>query len=96
MSAVFSFLIAFLLSGDVNFAPELKELRYRYGFEVIVIHNPQVSDALRTVANETYCYQSLWFAIPSVSVTPLQFDEVKENCKFDEKFRIFITRRPQD
>lgn len=43
-----------LISGDVNFAPDLSDLRHRHNFQVILIHPNHVPAALLACANEHY------------------------------------------
>ncbi len=52
------------LSGDVNFSPELNDLRFRCGFEVILIHGDQVSEALLATASRGFSFTQLINDIP--------------------------------
>ncbi|KAF5282505.1 hypothetical protein FQR65_LT14275 [Abscondita terminalis] len=56
-----------LISGDVNFAADLSDLRYRKKIHVILLHNNNVADALILCANETYNFTSITERIPSAS-----------------------------
>jgi len=58
-------------SGDVNFAPELSDLRYRHHHRVILIHRHQVTDALLSCAHEHYRFHELF-----ADVTDRRVDEV--------------------
>ncbi len=40
-----------LVSGDVNFSPELNDLRHIHNITVILVHNSQASDALKVFAH---------------------------------------------
>lgn len=40
-----------LISGDVNFSPELNDLRHIHNITIILVHNPQASEALKTFAH---------------------------------------------
>jgi len=57
--------------GDVNFAPELSDLRYRHHLRVILIHRRQVTDALLSCAHECYNFLELF-----ADVTDRRVDEV--------------------
>lgn len=59
------------LLGDVNFAPELSDLRYRHHLRVILIHTHQATDALRSCAHERYNFLELF-----ADVTDRRLDEV--------------------
>ncbi|KAK4874882.1 hypothetical protein RN001_014242 [Aquatica leii] len=56
-----------LISGDVNFAADLSDLRYRKKMHVILLHNNNVADALILCANETYNFTSITERVPSAS-----------------------------
>lgn len=55
-----------LISGDVNFAADLSDLRYRKKIQVILLHNSNVADALILCANETHNFSKLIESIPCV------------------------------
>jgi len=57
--------------GDVNFAPELSDLRYRHHLRVILIHGIQATDALLSCAHERYSFLELF-----ADVTDRRVDEV--------------------
>ncbi|KAL1485435.1 hypothetical protein MTO96_031955 [Rhipicephalus appendiculatus] len=46
-----------LISGDVDFATEIHEIRYTNLIEVVLIHNEQAKRALRDAANESISYK---------------------------------------
>ncbi|UJR19317.1 hypothetical protein I4U23_022446 [Adineta vaga] len=46
-----------LISGDIDFAREISDLRYRYGHYVILIHNNQVTHRLIKVTDEAYPWE---------------------------------------
>ncbi|KAF5280789.1 hypothetical protein FQA39_LY17970 [Lamprigera yunnana] len=56
-----------LISGDINFAADLSDLRYRKKMRVILIHNNNVADALILCANETYNFTSIMERVPTLS-----------------------------
>jgi len=58
--------------GDVNFAPELSDLRYRHHLRVILIHHNHVTDALLSCAHECYNFLELL-----ADVTDCRIDEVQ-------------------
>ncbi|XP_022900382.2 meiosis regulator and mRNA stability factor 1 isoform X1 [Onthophagus taurus] len=53
-----------LISGDINFAGDLSDLRYRKKIQVILIHNCNAADALISCANKSYAYGSLTENLP--------------------------------
>ncbi|XP_033107994.1 meiosis regulator and mRNA stability factor 1-like [Anneissia japonica] len=53
-----------LISGDVNFANDLSDLRHRNGLKIILVHRQDSSDALTTCANETVQYSDLLIDLP--------------------------------
>lgn len=53
-----------LISGDINFAADLSDLRYRKKIRVILVHNANVADALILCANEHYYYSTITEGLP--------------------------------
>ncbi|KAI4457150.1 limkain b lkap [Holotrichia oblita] len=53
-----------LISGDINFAADLSDLRYRKKIHVILVHNSNVADALVLCANESLPYSSITENLP--------------------------------
>ncbi|KAK3909373.1 Meiosis regulator and mRNA stability factor 1 [Frankliniella fusca] len=53
-----------LISGDVNFAADLTDLRHRKKIHVILIHNNNTSETLILCANEHYNFSSLVENLP--------------------------------
>nr|XP_008196767.1 PREDICTED: meiosis arrest female protein 1 isoform X2 [Tribolium castaneum] len=53
-----------LISGDINFAADLSDLRYRKKIRVILVHNTNVADALILCANEHYSYGNITEGLP--------------------------------
>lgn len=47
-----------LISGDVDFAAEIHEMRYKDLIDVVLIHNEQAKRALRDAANESISYSA--------------------------------------
>ncbi|XP_075542346.1 uncharacterized protein LOC142576213 [Dermacentor variabilis] len=47
-----------LISGDVDFAAEIHEMRYTDHIDVVLIHNEQAKRALRDAANESISYSA--------------------------------------
>ena len=43
-----------LISGDVNFAMDLSDLRHRHSFQVVCLHNVHATSALLGFAHETH------------------------------------------
>ena len=50
--------------GDVNFAAEVSDLRYRHHHNVIIIHPNAVKDALIACVHEHYSFEELVSDIP--------------------------------
>ncbi|XP_028279401.1 meiosis regulator and mRNA stability factor 1 isoform X2 [Parambassis ranga] len=53
-----------LVSSDVNFASELSDLRYRHGFQVILVHGSHVSSALLQHAHHHVPFQEMTADLP--------------------------------
>ncbi|KAG2455676.1 MARF1 factor, partial [Polypterus senegalus] len=53
-----------LVSSDVNFASELSDLRHRHGFQVILVHKNQASDALLQHANTHVTFEDFVSDLP--------------------------------
>lgn len=53
-----------LISGDINFAADLSDLRYRKKIRVILVHNVNIAEALILCANEHYFYSSITDDLP--------------------------------
>ncbi|XP_071478338.1 meiosis regulator and mRNA stability factor 1-like [Diadema antillarum] len=53
-----------LISGDINFARDLSDLRHRNGLNVILIHGQAASEALKTCANKSERYDELLADLP--------------------------------
>ena len=51
--------------GDVNFAAELFDLRYRHKLRVILVHSKQVPEALLACAHEHCSYEQLIADLPN-------------------------------
>ncbi|OAD54921.1 Meiosis arrest female protein 1 like protein [Eufriesea mexicana] len=57
-----------LISGDINFAPDLSDLRYRKKIHVILLHMKNTSEALILCANEHYDFSELMDSLPSTNL----------------------------
>ncbi|KAJ8037600.1 Meiosis regulator and mRNA stability factor 1 [Holothuria leucospilota] len=53
-----------LISGDINFAHDLSDLRHRHGLNVILVHKSDSSEALKSCANSTVKYTDLITDLP--------------------------------
>uniref|UniRef100_UPI00398F5C47 meiosis regulator and mRNA stability factor 1 isoform X2 n=1 Tax=Pristiophorus japonicus TaxID=55135 RepID=UPI00398F5C47 len=53
-----------LVSSDVNFASELSDLRHRHGFQIILVHKNQVSDALLQHAHKHIKFEEFVSNLP--------------------------------
>lgn len=62
----FFMFIFFLFSSpaDVNFALELSDLRHRHGFQIILVHKNQASEALLHHAHELICFEEFISDLP--------------------------------
>ncbi|KYN00174.1 Limkain-b1 [Cyphomyrmex costatus] len=54
-----------LISGDINFAADLSDLRHRKRIHVILLHKKNTSEALILCANEHYDFMELTEPLPS-------------------------------
>ncbi|XP_071637027.1 meiosis regulator and mRNA stability factor 1 isoform X4 [Temnothorax longispinosus] len=54
-----------LISGDINFAADLSDLRHRKKIHVILLHKKNTSEALILCANEHYDFMELTEPLPS-------------------------------
>ena len=45
-----------LVSGDVNFSPELNDLRHVHNFTILLVHNRVASEALKVFAHKCIDY----------------------------------------
>ncbi|XP_057311625.1 meiosis regulator and mRNA stability factor 1-like isoform X1 [Hydractinia symbiolongicarpus] len=57
-----------LVSGDINFASELSDLRHRHNLRVILLHNQQASDALLNCANECENFNQFTSGLPACPI----------------------------
>ncbi|XP_020292238.1 meiosis arrest female protein 1 isoform X2 [Pseudomyrmex gracilis] len=82
-----------LISGDINFAADLSDLRHRKKIHVILLHKKNTSEALILCANEHYDFLELTEQLPSR--TPAKgcesYDLLISNLP-DER-EVFIKRR---
>lgn len=46
-----------LVSGDVNFSPELNDLNHVHNIRIILLHNAQASEALKVCAHLTVLFE---------------------------------------
>ncbi|XP_033630021.1 meiosis regulator and mRNA stability factor 1-like isoform X2 [Asterias rubens] len=53
-----------LISGDINFARDLSDLRHRNNLRVILVHRDEASEALKACANQTIAYQDIVHELP--------------------------------
>eukprot|EP00731_Ephydatia_muelleri_P029167 Em0020g811a len=59
-----------LISGDVNFAAELKDLRHAHNITITLVHNRQASDALKVFANKSVLFEDLLQDLEPPSLQP--------------------------
>ncbi|ELT96316.1 hypothetical protein CAPTEDRAFT_189890 [Capitella teleta] len=48
-----------LISGDVNFASDLSDLRFRHHYHVILLHPKTTAEALIVCAHEHHCFEEI-------------------------------------
>lgn len=53
-----------LISGDINFAADLSDLRYRKKIRVILVHNINVAEPLILCANEHHSFAEMMKDLP--------------------------------
>ncbi|KRT80032.1 RNA binding protein, partial [Oryctes borbonicus] len=69
-----------LISGDINFAADLSDLRYRKKIHVILVHNANVADALILCANESFLYSNITGNLPVLKAkVPSQYEILISN-----------------
>ncbi|KAK9300350.1 hypothetical protein QLX08_006896 [Tetragonisca angustula] len=68
-----------LISGDINFAPDLSDLRYRKKIHVILIHMRNVAEALILCANEHYDFSELMESLPRKTAQTTTHDLIVTN-----------------
>ena len=61
-----------LISGDVNFAAELKDLRHAHNITITLVHNRQASDALKVFANKLVLFDDLLQDLEPPSLQPVR------------------------
>ena len=54
-----------MVTSDVNFSNDLHDLRHRHMFSVILVHNQQVSYALKACAHVTILFEEFIVDIPN-------------------------------
>ncbi|XP_046991582.1 meiosis regulator and mRNA stability factor 1 [Schistocerca americana] len=59
-----------LISGDINFAPDITDLRHRKKIHVILLHRRNTSEALILSANENYSFSALAEELPLRAIKP--------------------------
>ncbi|XP_012256062.2 meiosis regulator and mRNA stability factor 1 isoform X2 [Athalia rosae] len=83
-----------LISGDINFAVDLSDLRHRKKIHVILLHKANTSEALILCANEHYDFIELMEPLPTrtASKLPETYDLLVNNLP-KEKDVVAIKRR---
>ncbi len=61
-----------LISGDVNFSPELNDLRYIHNITIVLLHSSHASVALKDFANTAIDFESFIADVGSMTHTPKQ------------------------
>lgn len=62
-----------LVSGDINFAAELSDLRHRHNLEVICLHNAQAQPALLACAHDARRFDHFTADLPLVFPPKVRF-----------------------
>ncbi|XP_064477699.1 uncharacterized protein LOC135391375 [Ornithodoros turicata] len=70
-----------LISGDVDFAAELHEMRYHNMIHVVLIHNEQAKKELVDVANESYKYADFVGGLKPKGVSTAAVKEKRPTAK---------------
>ena len=58
-----------LITGDVNFAPDIADLKNRKKCNVILIYPEQASDSLKMCSNQKICYSDFLMDLPNRTST---------------------------
>lgn len=74
-----------LISGDIDFAADLSDLKYRKRIHVILLHNKCTSEALISCANEHYDFMDLMEQLPP-----------RPSLKVNEHYDLIVNNLPQD
>ncbi|XP_014205726.1 meiosis regulator and mRNA stability factor 1 [Copidosoma floridanum] len=74
-----------LISGDINFAADLSDLRHRKKIHVILLHKENTSEALILCADDHYDFTQLFQSLPSR--TPM---------KMGESYDLLVSNLPED
>ncbi|XP_057318978.1 meiosis regulator and mRNA stability factor 1 isoform X1 [Microplitis mediator] len=77
-----------VISGDINFAADLSDLRHRKRMHVILLHNDHTSKALIQCANEHYNFKDILDPLPTRTAA----EYFKENQTFD----VLVSNLPKD
>ena len=64
-----------LISGDVNFAAELKDLRHAHNITITLVHNRQASGALKVFANKLVLFDDLLQDLELTTMQPVSNTE---------------------
>lgn len=67
------------MSGDINFAAELSDLRHRHNLEVICLHNAQAQPALLACAHEARRFDHFTADLPVVFPPKVRFEIKTDN-----------------
>ncbi|XP_052740437.1 meiosis regulator and mRNA stability factor 1 [Bicyclus anynana] len=72
-----------LISGDINFAADLSDLRHRKNMEVILVHKQNTSSALIACASNHYDYNELIAHVPRNPKVSQTEEEVVPTCEME-------------
>ena len=70
-----------LISGDVNFAADLKDLRHAHNITITLVHNIQTSDALKVFANNLVLFDDLLQDLEPPNLQPVSLKNVGYSIK---------------
>lgn len=70
-----------LISGDIDFAADLSDFRYRKNMEVILVHKQNTSAALIACASSHYCFDDLASNLPRKTNSQTKEDEVSNEVE---------------
>ncbi|XP_063824866.1 meiosis regulator and mRNA stability factor 1 [Ostrinia nubilalis] len=85
-----------LISGDINFAADLSDFRYRKGMEVILVHKQNTSSALIACASSHYSFNDLTANLPRNSKVYAAEDKAIDETKCEMEVVNLPTDHPPE
>ncbi|MBN3320974.1 MARF1 factor, partial [Atractosteus spatula] len=89
-----------LVSSDVNFASELSDLRHRHGFQVILVHKNQASEALLQHAHRHVAFEEFVSDLPprmpvKTQVGDVNFASELSDLRHRHGFQVILVHKNQ-